>query len=1332
MKEIMAMRGSKKGKGKAGRVKGRIGVMQDAFSLYEQAIAIEKGREHPLVLPALYAQYDFLVSSCLPNHLLSGKEGPFFRVCGAFLLPNGVFLMHISFIRFVFPFVNMVMDSIYWIRYVLCMVMSTYGNMDLANNALARATQVFVRYGVFEACFTALYYLLILVIACHGKLLRQPDINLFAARFNAQAAYRVVHAEIGPGLLEAITKHGSSQDAFSLFEQAIATEKGREHPLVLPALYTHYARFIYLTFLPQPKQIDYLDSVVDNFILTNSYNVNPASASEREELVCIFLKVDIYSLSRKWKELVDKARAKQLQPQEYHTGVGHLKGEAEEVEKYIVVREETYKKAKEFDSKISDFESAIRWPCFHVRPLNVAKLEKWHNYLDMIEREDDFNKRLPGIHLFAARFNARAPYRVVHAEIGLGLLEAVTKHANMENQLPKQIDYLDSLVDSFTSTSSDSVNPASAFERDILHFLGELKTVVEASAASAAAVACTLLEDGGQAEKGEVHPHAAELPSKPVSAGLGEAEEVEKYIVVREEIYKKAKEFDSKIFYFESAIRWPCFHVRPLNVAELETGREHRLVLPALYAHFEWLCITPDMISWSNVFSLLVTIYAKCLMSWASTLDTFILCNEYLLLLFNADIKKLTESQEVAVAVDGGLITLVLQDADKALVNLFWVGFSIDILGVGHLKELKTAVEASVAAAVACTLLEDGGQAEKGEVHPHAAELPSKPVSAGLGEAEEVDKYLLAFRTTSVRQGGSLLWFLWGLSAPQWSISYAYLLHYRRHYILCMVMSTYGNMDLANNALYYLARATRVFVKTTRYSPFVACFNVGGAYRVVHAKIALGLLVAVTEHGASVDWDLGIDLVLRKALIHLETFLPQPKQIDYLDSLVDNFTSTYNSSVNIAVVMAVDGGLITHVLQDADKALVNLFWVGFSIDILGFDHLKGFCCKSNFVRIKDCYGSVCCSFCSMYTFGGWWEVEKGEFHPHAVELPSKPESVGLEEVEEVEKYIVVREEIYKKAKEFDSKISDFENVMRRPCFHMRPLNVVSSCLPNHLLSGKEGPSFRVCGAFLLPNGVFLMHISFMLCVFPLKVNMLMDSIIKSKGVTVTTLLVKATTLAMAKHLGWPSERQKRDVHPHAAELPSKPVSAGLGEAEEEEKRPYFLVRSLNVAELENWHNYWDMIEREDDFNKAVNLYERCIIACATYTEYWIRYVLCMVMSTYGNMDVVNIALNRATQVFVKRQPDIHLFVARFNARAAYRVVHGEIAPALLEAVTKHANMEHRLGNLEDSFSLFEQAIAIEKGREHPLVLPALYDFLTSKNLLKARKVLVEALENARL
>lgn len=161
-------------------------------------------------------------------------------------------------------------------------------------------------------------------------------------------------------------------------------------------------------------------------------------------------------------------------------------------------------------------------------------------------------------------------------------------------------------------------------------------------------------------------------------------------------------------------------------------------------------------------------------------------------------------------------------------------------------------------------------------------------------------------------------------------------------------------------------------------------------------------------------------------------------------------------------------------------------------------------------------------------------------------------------------------------------------------------------------------------------------------------------------------------------------------------------------------------------------------------NQVVKLYERCIIACANYPEYWIRYVLCMEAS--GSMDLADNALARATQVFVKRQPEIHLFAARFKeqngdiagARAAYQLVHTEISPGLLEAIIKHANMEHRLGNLEDAFSLYEQAIAIEKGKEHSQTLPVLYAqysrfvLLVSGDAEKARKILVEALDHVQL
>ncbi|KAF2307137.1 hypothetical protein GH714_025041 [Hevea brasiliensis] len=243
-----------------------------------------------------------------------------------------------------------------------------------------------------------------------------------------------------------------------------------------------------------------------------------------------------------------------------------------------------------------------------------------------------------------------------------------------------------------------------------------------------------------------------------------------------------------------------------------------------------------------------------------------------------------------------------------------------------------------------------------------------------------------------------------------------------------------------------------------------------------------------------------------------------------------------------------------------------------------------------FARTKNYQGSCCCC-CSAFPSEGGDQANEGEVHSDATEQSSKCVNAGLTEAEELEKYIGIREEMYKKAKEFDCKICDFENAIRRPYFHVRP---------------------------------------------------------------------------------------------------------------------------LNVTELENWHNYLDFIEREDDLSKVVKLYERCLIACANYPEYWVRYVLCM--ETCGSMDLANNALARATQVFVKRQPEIHLFAARFReqsgdipgARAAYQLVHTEITPGLLEAVVKHANMEHRLGNLKDAFSLYEQAIAIEKGKEHSQVLPMLY------------------------
>lgn len=59
----------------------------------------------------------------------------------------------------------------------------------------------------------------------------------------------------------------------------------------------------------------------------------------------------------------------------------------------------------------------------------------------------------------------------------------------------------------------------------------------------------------------------------------------------------------------------------------------------------------------------------------------------------------------------------------------------------------------------------------------------------------------------------------------------------------------------------------------------------------------------------------------------------------------------------------------------------------------------------------------------------------------------------------------------------------------------------------------------------------------------------------------------------------------------------------------------------------------------------VKLYERCLIACANYPEFWIRYVSCM--ETSGSLDLADNALARATQVFVKVKSHKLFFLGDF-------------------------------------------------------------------------------------
>ncbi|XP_027919357.1 uncharacterized protein LOC114177943 isoform X2 [Vigna unguiculata] len=206
------------------------------------------------------------------------------------------------------------------------------------------------------------------------------------------------------------------------------------------------------------------------------------------------------------------------------------------------------------------------------------------------------------------------------------------------------------------------------------------------------------------------------------------------------------------------------------------------------------------------------------------------------------------------------------------------------------------------------------------------------------------------------------------------------------------------------------------------------------------------------------------------------------------------------------------------------------------------------------------------------------------------------------------------------------------------------------------------------------------------------------------------------------------------LYHNACELYSKisPFEASI-------RRHYFHVQPLDANQLQNWHNYLDFIELQGDFDWAVKLYERCLIVCANYPEYWMRCV--DFMEAKGGREIANYSLDRATEIYLKRVPSIHLFNARFKeqigddfaAHAAYVQSGKERDSDFVDNVISKANMEKRLGNIESAFSIYNEALKKAATEEKLHALPILYihfsrlKYISTNSVDAARDVLIDGI-----
>ncbi|XP_046402530.1 pre-mRNA-processing factor 39 [Ischnura elegans] len=198
--------------------------------------------------------------------------------------------------------------------------------------------------------------------------------------------------------------------------------------------------------------------------------------------------------------------------------------------------------------------------------------------------------------------------------------------------------------------------------------------------------------------------------------------------------------------------------------------------------------------------------------------------------------------------------------------------------------------------------------------------------------------------------------------------------------------------------------------------------------------------------------------------------------------------------------------------------------------------------------------------------------------------------------------------------------------------------------------------------------------------------------------------------------------------------------------EEGIKRPYFHVKPLERCQLKNWKEYLDFEIEQGDQGRIITLFERCLIPCALYEEFWIRFVRYLEAMGEEMVEKVRDVYHRACTIHHTKKPTLHLYWAAFeesqgNYEKAAEILTNleKIMPNLLQVAYRLINLERRRGNLDSVCSLYEHYISTSKNKTvatNMAIKYARFCWKVMDDVEKAVKILRDELdkekENARL
>ncbi|KAI5741180.1 hypothetical protein M8J76_011212 [Diaphorina citri] len=193
--------------------------------------------------------------------------------------------------------------------------------------------------------------------------------------------------------------------------------------------------------------------------------------------------------------------------------------------------------------------------------------------------------------------------------------------------------------------------------------------------------------------------------------------------------------------------------------------------------------------------------------------------------------------------------------------------------------------------------------------------------------------------------------------------------------------------------------------------------------------------------------------------------------------------------------------------------------------------------------------------------------------------------------------------------------------------------------------------------------------------------------------------------------------------------------------EEGIKRPYFHVKALEKCQLKNWKDYLDFEISKGNEERILVLFERCLIACALYEEFWYKYICYLVDKPTPDVEKIREIYIRACTIHHPKKVNLHFEWAAFEEKYGYPDKAREILEKiekehikLIEIPLRRIALEKRTKQLDTVDKLYEKYLNQWKDEELAknyfdlAIKYARYSALVLKDVDKAVQILKSAIE----